>query len=682
MQGALSRRIAAPLLAIIVLIAIIPTAFYAGMEAGNRGGAGQITTVTSTYTTTITYITNTLGQHNGETQGSDQAGDNIFIVENGVVRPGSWSSIDSILSSLYGTWQPVPRGGVVGIPEEPILISTPVIDVAPQTGKAETPVAGPDAYSRTNVRVEGIDEPDIVKINGTHAFIGMEDTLYFAKIWPPEEMEILDKATLKELVAGVAPGVVVAYNVTGALVPVTVLPPIGYKLEGIYLAGDGSAIALVEEAGQWIGRTIIVKYRPGEGVAGVLWVTGGLVDSRLLNDTIIVVTNQQATYTGARPLVNGTVPPPDSVAVTGTPQTYVNVLKVDADSLNYSYAGVLGPRASAIYLTLDGTLYIAQSTWRGPVILNPVILPAKADAQQVAQALRASPAKGPTTMITRIDALAPRVEASTILEGRVANTWMMDEYRGYLRVVADRVKGDSVSLYVLNASSLETVARLDSIAVNEDVYGVRFMGDMVYFVTFRRVDPLFAINLSNPANPQILGYLKAPGFDDYLHPLPGGMLLGIGYESRDGYRQVRITIYNVTSAGAPEPVDRLYIEGKNSWSPVLEVPKGYRLLDFYTEKNLIILPVVVYDWEKSTHGYAVIHVDTGKGSLSLRGIVEVRGWEGMIKAFHADDILYTAVTKHVMIKKDLHIEPVPVNKLVIRAYNISTLQLVGEVEEQ
>jgi len=127
----------------------------------------------------------------------------------------------------------------------------------------------------------------------------------------------------------------------------------------------------------------------------------------------------------------------------------------------------------------------------------------------------------------------------------------MDEHLGYLRVVTtndtytystieDQVRkvvgytgGQSKSssgLYILNMS-LTQVGAVDNLAPGEHVYSVRFDGDIGYFVTFRTVDPLFAVDLSNPRNPTVLSALKIPGFSQYLHVFSDGLLFGLGYNA-------------------------------------------------------------------------------------------------------------------------------------------------------
>lgn len=104
------------------------------------------------------------------------------------------------------------------------------------------------------------------------------------------------------------------------------------------------------------------------------------------------------------------------------------------------------------------------------------------------------------------------------------------------------------SLYVFD-SNLNQVGKTDDVANGEHVKSVRFDGDIAYFVTFRQTDPLFTVDLSDPANPQILSELKIPGFSQYLHPFGEGLLLGFGVEA-DPHTGIinglKLTMFNTT----------------------------------------------------------------------------------------------------------------------------------------
>ncbi|MFT3817509.1 MAG: beta-propeller domain-containing protein [Rubrivivax sp.] len=91
----------------------------------------------------------------------------------------------------------------------------------------------------------------------------------------------------------------------------------------------------------------------------------------------------------------------------------------------------------------------------------------------------------------------------------------------------------------------------------EQVYGVRFAGGRAYVVTFRRTDPLYVLDLSDPADPRIGGELQVPGFSDWLYPLDGGLLFGVGRDAMaDGRVQgVKVALFDVQDAARPRLLD-------------------------------------------------------------------------------------------------------------------------------
>ena len=125
--------------------------------------------------------------------------------------------------------------------------------------------------------------------------------------------------------------------------------------------------------------------------------------------------------------------------------------------------------------------------------------------------------------ITAVDA--------TNLNGYVNDSFSLNEYKGNLRIVLTEngVTNETNSLYVLD-ENLSVCGSIRDIASGETIQSARFMGDIGYFVTFRNMDPLFSVDLSNPQNPKILGELKVTGFSSYLHFYGDNRLLGVGEE--------------------------------------------------------------------------------------------------------------------------------------------------------
>ena len=137
-----------------------------------------------------------------------------------------------------------------------------------------------------------------------------------------------------------------------------------------------------------------------------------------------------------------------------------------------------------------------------------------------------------------------KLEAEGEIKGTLLNQFSIDEHNGYIRFVTTESTGvetreDNVVKYTMTTvnslrvldKDLKEVGKIENIAPDERVYSVRFMGDTAYFVTFRQVDPLFSVDLSNPKEPKIIGALKIPGFSNYLFPFGEDKLLGIGQDA-------------------------------------------------------------------------------------------------------------------------------------------------------
>ena len=119
-----------------------------------------------------------------------------------------------------------------------------------------------------------------------------------------------------------------------------------------------------------------------------------------------------------------------------------------------------------------------------------------------------------------------------------------DSFRHRLYVVSP--EADAPELEVLGVLGDDPEARIGK--PNEDLYGVRFMGDRAYMVTFERIDPLYVIDLSVPSAPAIVGELEVPGFSDLLHEVSDDLLLGLGSSER---RFPKLELYNVTDVSRP-----------------------------------------------------------------------------------------------------------------------------------
>lgn len=137
--------------------------------------------------------------------------------------------------------------------------------------------------------------------------------------------------------------------------------------------------------------------------------------------------------------------------------------------------------------------------------------------------------------------------------GTLHNQFSMDEYDGNLRFVATTYHSGSSStsttngLYVLD-QNLKMTGSVDNLAKNERIYSARFLGTRAYFVTYRETDPVFFADLSDPEKPVIKDKLKIPGFSEYLHTFGDDLLLGIGRnQMKNGSMQVKFSMFDIST---------------------------------------------------------------------------------------------------------------------------------------
>lgn len=137
--------------------------------------------------------------------------------------------------------------------------------------------------------------------------------------------------------------------------------------------------------------------------------------------------------------------------------------------------------------------------------------------------------------------------ASGEIEGTIADRWSIDEADGVLRVAVgpSAETGDFNSLVTLRRSGTELaeIGRIDGLGPKEQIKSVRWFDDLAIVVTFREVDPLYTVDLTDTSAPKLIGELKIPGYSEYLHPVGDGRLLGIGYDGRG--RNAQIAVFDI-----------------------------------------------------------------------------------------------------------------------------------------
>lgn len=178
------------------------------------------------------------------------------------------------------------------------------------------------------------------------------------------------------------------------------------------------------------------------------------------------------------------------------------------------------------------------------------------------------------------------IPASGEIPGQPLNQFSLDEYQNHLRVATTigaslwGVGESANDVYILDANLNITGSVLD-MGLTEQIYSARFIEDKGYVVTFRRIDPFYVLDLSNPKNPQLKGELKIPGYSSYLHPISKDKILGVGEESS----KVKLSLFDVSSADNPQEISKYSLD--EYWSEISSTHHAF-LLD--PNHNVFFIP--------------------------------------------------------------------------------------------
>jgi hypothetical protein len=206
---------------------------------------------------------------------------------------------------------------------------------------------------------------------------------------------------------------------------------------------------------------------------------------------------------------------------------------------------------------------------------------------------------------------AATYEASGVVKGRVLNQFSMGEYKGFLRVATTTgyvwhpETHNSVFVLGQNGSVLETAGMVTGIAPTEDIRSARFVGDRGFIVTFKKTDPLYAIDLSDPRNPRIAGELKIPGFSTYIHMMDEDHLLTIGFDADDQgsfawFQGIELQIFDVSDLSQPTQVHKEIIGTRGSSS---EATGNHLAFNYFPPKNVLALPMAICEGSSGGGSY-------------------------------------------------------------------------------
>lgn len=365
-----------------------------------------------------------------------------------------------------------------------------------------------ERYSETNVQTFGIDESDVVKTDGAYLYLLRGDSVSIVSA--EEQMEQVSEVKP----AGVdASASVCAMYVDGDKLILMVEEDVA-GLESKETEYEAAYDLLYIDTNRSVSvLTYDISDRKNPVLAGRTTQDGGYVTSRKDGNIVYLFTSKylleeyEKNPEDAIPSVNGRKIAADCIYIGERGERALiasSISLYEPDSVRDSV--MILDEGSEIYMGED-SLYLYRTDYRG---------------------------LGETTQIAKFSLTGGFLngEAAASLKGSVRDTFAIHEKAGKLRVLTSDTSGADWenSLFLLD-ENLKVTGSLSHIAVGETIYAARYLGDMAYFITYRNMDPLFAVDLSDERNPKLLGELEITGFSEYLHFWGEDKLLGVGFET-------------------------------------------------------------------------------------------------------------------------------------------------------
>ena len=430
-------------------------------------------------------------------------------------------------------------------------------------------------YSTTNIQVEGVDEADFLKNDGKYIYVVSGETLVILDAFPAKDATIVSETRIE--------GTPRALFLAGDRLTVFTVTT---ESETTTPAGSVAPVPVQRT----VTRALIydIRDRTDPEQVRTLTFTGTYHDARMIGDYVYVLTRESPLWV-RDDIVLPAVREGDLASI--QPDVYrpgcpmYNYVFYTASA--FSVRGTGTPDAETFLLGYDTTLFASQENLYIGYRNTGTAYPSE------------------ETIIHRFAIGRGQIDYKAMgrVPGHLLNQFSLDEYGENLRV-ATTVEGwtggpfreefiQYNNVYVLN-SAMETIGTLVHIAPDERIYAARFVGDRLYLVTFKQIDPLFVIDLSDPKHPGILGELKIPGYSDYLHPYDADHIIGIGKETdENGWGGVsvaglKIALFDVSNVNKPIQVDAVVIGEAGTDSAALHDHKAFL---FAKEKGLLVVPV-------------------------------------------------------------------------------------------
>ena len=546
-------------------------------------------------------------------------------------------------------------------------------------------------YSTTNIQVENVDEADIVKTDGDYIYSISEDNVIITDVKDPKQPKVV--ATIKSEDDDIPEDIILYKD------KLVVISTKGNQTQRYYYNNRMNTVVKIynitsrEKPVLTKSYEMYEPYYTSRCIDNVLYVisSGNL---RKEDDKIVVGYNEdnmekEMSIDKIKYLKD----------VKTTKQTLISTVDLNNETADIKLDSYLMNISNA-YVS-ENAIYLLNQKYNNDSKIPIKLLFGLKGVFGLEDYYEMDSESGYYTEIYKFD-IKENVEykAKTKVKGKTINQYSLDEKDNHLRIALYDNDGSRVAIF---DEDLKQIGISDNVAKGEKMYSSRFIGDKVYFVTYKTIDPLFVMDLSNETKPKILGKLKIPGYSTYLHPYDENHIIGIGMETKEIINRnsngkvisttakvvgMKMALFDVSNVNSPVQISSVVIGDSRTTSAILTNPKA---LLFSKEKSLIAIPVNNYsqDFEVTSsnnyetminnytkygkpynaEGYFVYNINVQDG-FKLKGVITHEKTNAtyyysnskLLRGLYIDNNLYT------------------VSETMIKVNELDSLKAVGELK--
>lgn len=530
------------------------------------------------------------------------------------------------------------------------IVQTAIIDAFAQTESATENLSDNSRrdYSTTNVQVENVDEADIVKTDGDYIYYVVQNKVYIIKADTLEILSIIDKAIAADLEH---------FNPQEIFINEDKLILLGNSSTRYQSTTRTEIVETTESAITDTARVSTkncakaliydVSNRENPVLKREIELDGRYSNSRMIGDNIYFISTKSAYYYSNMeeyeilPICKDTAVSEEIKRVDATDIAYFEgtesntitlVAGFNINSNDGMHLETFFGASNTVYAS-ENNLYLAQIKYeQGWKETSNTIYKFNLEDSKIA------------------------LQCSANVKGNLNDQFSLDEYAGNLRIATTSYVNDETSnnLYILD-ENLKEIGKIEGLAPGEKIYSVRFIGKIGYVVTFKEIDPLFVIDLSDPTNPTVKGELKIPGYSSYLHPYDETHIIGFGHNTRDnGYGGVtnagiKISMFDVSDLENPKEIFNVTVGEYYAYS---ELTYNHKVLFTNKSKNLIGLPVNYRNEQRgrNINSFIIFKIDLENGFEKYGEIVREEDAynESVRRTIYIGNTLYTLSDSNII----------------------------------